>query len=65
MTSKPIQRDANMEAPTLVQSVRSLALPAAGRGEDLQLRISAPVLVDCVIEMALAEFAALDRRTSI
>lgn len=33
-------RDANMGAPTPVQSVRSLSLPAAGRGEDLQLRVS-------------------------
>jgi pimeloyl-ACP methyl ester carboxylesterase len=46
MTGRPIHRDANMEAPTPVQSVRSLALPAAGRGEDLQLRVSAPVLGD-------------------
>ncbi|RWI50510.1 MAG: alpha/beta fold hydrolase [Mesorhizobium sp.] len=46
MTGKQIHRDANMEAPTPVQSVRSLALPAEGRGEDLQLRVSAPVLGD-------------------
>jgi pimeloyl-ACP methyl ester carboxylesterase len=46
MTGQQIHRDANMEAPTPVLSVRSLALPAAGRGEDLQLRLSAPVLGD-------------------
>lgn len=46
MTGQPIHRDANMEAPTPVQSVRSVALPAVGRGEDLQLRISAPMAGD-------------------
>lgn len=39
----PSFRDANMDAPVPVQSVRSVRLPAPGRGEDLQLRISAPV----------------------
>lgn len=36
-------RDANMSAPQPVVSVRSIALPSPGRGEDLQLRISAPL----------------------
>jgi predicted dienelactone hydrolase len=37
-------RDANMSAPLAVQSVRAIAIPAPGRGEDLQIRISAPMI---------------------
>lgn len=43
MTGQPIFRDANMDAPCPIQSVRSLLLQAEGRGEELQLRVSAPV----------------------
>ena len=39
-------RDANMDAPVPVLSVRGIKLAAPGRGEDLQLRISAPVTGD-------------------
>ena len=38
-----IYRDANMDAPIPVASVRAIRLAAPGRGDDLQLRISAPV----------------------
>ncbi|MGH6647368.1 alpha/beta hydrolase family protein [Aquabacterium sp.] len=36
-------RDANMIAPIPVVSVRSVVLSAPGRGEDLQVRVSAPI----------------------
>ncbi|WP_127754826.1 alpha/beta fold hydrolase [Devosia sp. 1566] len=37
-------REANMDAPMPVASVRALRLQSPGRGEDLQLRVSAPVV---------------------
>lgn len=37
------RRDANMDAPTPVISLRAFKLPCSKRGEDLQLRISAPL----------------------
>ncbi|WP_213773075.1 alpha/beta fold hydrolase [Bradyrhizobium sp. dw_78] len=37
-------KDANMSAPSPVASVRSIVLPAPERGDDLQVRISAPVV---------------------
>ncbi|SKA34628.1 alpha/beta hydrolase family protein [Consotaella salsifontis] len=43
MLEKPTFREANMDAAVPVVSVRSLRLPSPGRGEDLQLRLSAPV----------------------
>lgn len=43
MAGLTISRDTNMDAPVPVQSVRSVTLRAPGRGEDLQLRVSAPV----------------------
>jgi pimeloyl-ACP methyl ester carboxylesterase len=39
-------RDANMSAPTPVLSARAITLPAPGRGEDLQMRISASATGD-------------------
>lgn len=44
MVGHKVFRDANMDAPTAMVSVRSLTLSAVGRGEDLQLRVSAPVV---------------------
>lgn len=46
MPSKSIPREANMDAPVPVLSIRSLRLPSPGRREDLQLRISAPLIGD-------------------
>ncbi len=43
MPAKWIPRDANMDAPVPVISVRSIRLQAAGRGEDIHVRVSAPV----------------------
>jgi predicted dienelactone hydrolase len=43
MVGKWIPRDPNMDAPVPVMSVRSIRLPDPVRGEDLQLRVSAPV----------------------
>ncbi|SFQ32963.1 Alpha/beta hydrolase family protein [Variovorax sp. 770b2] len=43
MSASVRPRDANMSAPIPVVSVRSIVLSAPGRGEDLQLRVSAPV----------------------
>ena len=40
---KWIPRDRNMDAPVPVVSVRSIRLPATGRGEDVQVRISTPL----------------------
>jgi dienelactone hydrolase len=46
MPGKWIPRDANMDAPIPVLSVRSIVLPAPTRGEDIQVRVSAPVTGD-------------------
>lgn len=46
MPGQWIPRDANMDAPVAVVSVRSIRLPSPERGEDLQVRISAPVSGD-------------------
>lgn len=46
MPGKWIPRDANMDAPVPVISVRSIRLLREDRGEDLQVRISAPVTGD-------------------
>ncbi|SDA35825.1 chlorophyllase [Sphingomonas sp. NFR15] len=43
MTEHAIWRDANMSLPTPVLSVRGIRLSSPGRGEHLQLRVSAPV----------------------
>ena len=43
MLGEWIPRDANMDAPAKVVSVRSIRIAAPERGEDLQLRVSAPV----------------------
>lgn len=43
MAGKWIPRDANMDAPVAVVSVRSIRLPSPDRGEDLQVRVSGPV----------------------
>ena len=43
MPGKWIPREANMDAPVPVLSVRSIRLAAPERGEDLQLRVSAPI----------------------
>ncbi|TXC71277.1 chlorophyllase [Sphingomonas ginsenosidivorax] len=43
---RAVWRDANMDAPMPVLSARGIALPAPGRGEDLQLRVSGPVTGD-------------------
>jgi predicted dienelactone hydrolase len=45
MPGKWIPRDANMEATPTV-SIRALRLPSPNRGEDLQLRVSAPTTGD-------------------
>ncbi|WP_052034221.1 alpha/beta hydrolase family protein [Sphingobium lactosutens] len=42
MAGHSLLRDANMSAPRAIHSVRGLRLSAPERGEDLQLRISAP-----------------------
>lgn len=44
MTEHATWRDANMSPPTPVLSVRGIRLSSPGRGEDLQLRVSAPVM---------------------
>lgn len=46
MPGKWIPRDANMDAPTPTISIRPVRLPAPARGEDIQLRVSAPVSGD-------------------
>lgn len=46
MPGKWIPRDANMDAPVPMISVRSIRLPSEDRGEDLQVRVSAPVTGD-------------------
>jgi predicted dienelactone hydrolase len=43
MAGNWIPRDPNMDAPIPVMSVRSIRLPDPVRGEDLQVRVSAPV----------------------
>lgn len=43
MAGERIPRDPNMDAPVPVISVRSIRLPDPTRGEDLQVRVSAPV----------------------
>lgn len=43
MVGQSLHRDANMDARTPVHSVRSVMLPMPSRGEDLQIRISAPI----------------------
>lgn len=43
MLNKIPHRDANMDAPTPVVSLRSSRIPAPGRGEDIQVRLSAPL----------------------
>ncbi|MGP7794508.1 alpha/beta hydrolase family protein [Sphingomonas sp. CLY1604] len=43
MAGNWIPRDPNMDAPIPVMSVRSIRLPDRVRGEDLQVRVSAPV----------------------
>jgi dienelactone hydrolase len=42
MNERTSTRDANMSAPNPVLSIRALRLPAPTRGEDLQVRVSAP-----------------------
>lgn len=46
MPGEWIPRDANMDAPTPIISVRPVRLPAPARGEDIQLRVSAPMSGD-------------------
>ena len=43
MAGPLLSRDANMDAPSAIHSIRGLPLSAPERGEDLQLRVSAPV----------------------
>ncbi|WP_292059360.1 alpha/beta hydrolase family protein [Brevundimonas sp. UBA5936] len=43
MAGEWVPRDPNMDAPVPVISVRSIRLPDPARGEDLQVRVSAPV----------------------
>lgn len=43
MAGPILPRDANMDAPSAIHSIRGLPLSAPERGEDLQLRVSAPV----------------------
>lgn len=43
MPGKWIPRDANMDTSMPIVSVRSIRLPSQGRGEDILLRVSAPV----------------------
>ncbi|MGA1831259.1 alpha/beta hydrolase family protein [Rhizobium wenxiniae] len=54
MAGPPLLRDANIDMPVAIQSVRGLRLAASERGEDLQLRISAPV---CGEKLPLVLFA--------
>lgn len=44
MGDRILFRDANMRAPTPVLSMRGIALPSPSRGEDLLLRVTAPVV---------------------
>ncbi|MBB3691415.1 chlorophyllase/cutinase-like alpha/beta fold protein [Sphingomonas sp. BK580] len=46
MTDHTSWRDANMDPPTPVLSVRGIVLPVPGRGEDLRMRVSAPATGD-------------------
>lgn len=43
MLNKPLSRDATIDAPTPVVAVRSLRIIAPGRGDDIQVRVSAPL----------------------
>lgn len=46
MTDHTSWRDANMDPPKPVLSVRGIVLPVPGRGEDLRMRVSAPATGD-------------------
>jgi hypothetical protein len=42
----PAQNSAHASAPAVVISAKPVILPAPGRGEDLQVRVSAPATGD-------------------